>query len=172
MDERQITAEETLRLLARALAPYLADELRRLDTLGQEALNPNYDQRTCVRFVDGLGHQVLVRMIVLFELLQRERVVDSVRLANELGTTPRALSGYLTTPLKRRAKALDLPPPFAGGQGTELYGGIPSPSPDMDPERTHWEDREGIAARMLEAIRSVQHGPHASGRAEQEESRT
>ncbi len=152
MTERPFSAEETLRLLARAIAPYLADELRHLESLEDESLSANYDNKTCQRYVADLGDEVLGRAGVLFRLLANERVVDSLQLAQALGITPRELSGYLTTPLKRRAKALHLSLPFAGGLGTKSYGGIPAPSPDMDPERTHWQDRDGIARRMLGAI--------------------
>jgi hypothetical protein len=144
--------EQALKALARALAPYLADELRGLEELRRASLNPDFDGATCSLFVAGLGEQVRARAAVMFELLRRHGVIDSLQLASALGITPRELSGYLTTPLKRRASALQLPLPFDGGKGTEPYGGVRSPSPDMDPERTHWQDRDGIAERMLAAI--------------------
>lgn len=146
------STEEALRVLAWALAPYLAEELEQLRALEAEALAPDYDLRTCRRFVAELGDEVLPRAETLFRLLSRERVIDSLQLAEALGATPRGLSGFLTTPLKRRAKTLGLPLPFAGGLGAESYGGIMAPSPDMDPQRTHWQDRDGIAKRMLRAI--------------------
>jgi hypothetical protein len=150
--DRSFSSDETLRLLARALAPFMAEELRRLDELERASLDPDYDDPTCERFVGELGEQVRERAGVMFGLLDRQGVIDSVHLASALGITPRELSGYVTTPLKRRAKMLRLPLPFAGGLGSEVYGGIPSPSPDMDAERTHWQDRDGIARRMLKAL--------------------
>jgi hypothetical protein len=152
MEGRPTSPEAALRSLARALAPYIAEELRRLEALERATLSPGFDEATCVRFVEDLGDGVLARARMLFELLDRDGVVDSVALAETVGITPRELSGYLTTPLKRRAAALKLPLPFSGGLGGEQYGGIPSPSPDMDPQRTHWQDRDGIARRMLAAI--------------------
>jgi hypothetical protein len=103
-------------------------------------------------FISELGDSVIERSRTLFELLARQHVVDSTELASALGVTPRALGGYLTTPLKRRANALGLPLPFDGGRGAEPFGGIGTPSPDMDRARTHWEDRDGIAPRMLIAL--------------------
>lgn len=152
MTERFESADETLRSLARALAPYLAEELDRIGELRREALDPGYNERTCRRFVGELGDEVLRRATVLFAALDANGIVDSVGLATALAITPRELSGHLTTPLKRRAKALGLPLPFAGGLGTETYGGIKNPAPDLDPERTHWQDRDGVAKRMLVAI--------------------
>jgi hypothetical protein len=146
------SADQTLKLLARALAPYLREEFRHLEELDSEALDPSYDLQTCRRFVTALGDHVLRRARTLFEILASDGLVDSVRLAALLDVAPRELSGNLTTPLKRRAKALRLRLPFAGGLGTEPYGGILAPSPDMDPDRTHWQDRDGIARRMLNAI--------------------
>lgn len=142
-------------MIARALAPYLAKELRALARVESEGLDPNYDIRTCRRFLAGLGGDVLVRAETLFRLLAGEQVVDSVELAGALGATPRGISGQLTTPLKRRAKSLQLPLPFLGGRGDAPFGGIPSPTPDMDANRTHWADRNGIAARMITAIQEV-----------------
>lgn len=170
--DRPFSSDETLRLLARALAPFMAEELRRIDELERASLDPDYDEPTCKRFVGELGEQVRERAWVMFGLLDRQGVIDSVHLASALGITPRELSGYLTTPLKRRAKALRLPLPFAGGLGSEAYGGIPSPSPDMDAERTHWQDRDGIAGRMLNALKENEEHARSSAvtaRSESEE---
>ncbi len=150
--ERRTSPDAALRSLAQALAPYIAEELRQLEALERETLSPEFDAATCARFVAELGDGVLDRARMLFERLDRDEVVNSVALAETLGITPRELSGYLTTPLKRRAAALKLPLPFSGGLGAEQYGGIRSPAPDMDPQRTHWQNRDGIAGRMLAAI--------------------
>jgi hypothetical protein len=46
-----------------------------------------------------------------------------------------------------------LPLPFDGGEGALPWGGLPSPEPDDDRERTYWQDRNGIADRMVSALR-------------------
>jgi hypothetical protein len=147
------SASQSLRVVAQALAPYVAEELLRLESLATEALDPDYDARTCRRLAGELSDAVLGRAATLFEALAGGGVIDSVTLADRLGVSPRALSGNLTTPLKRRAKALGLPLPFDGGHGDQAYGGISLPSRDMDAQRTHWRDRNGIAERMLNAVR-------------------
>jgi hypothetical protein len=169
MSDLRLSPEETLKLLARALAPYIAEELKRLDALANDELDPNYDARCCRRFVAELGDQVLRRAENFFEALARDGVIDSLSLASLLGVAPRELSGNLTTPLKRRAASLQLSLPFDGGLGGQPYGGIPNPSADMDSDRTHWQDRDGIARRMVAAIQdelAVRHeGAHAPARA-------
>lgn len=157
MEPASTANSSALRALAKALAPYIAEELRQLHALEYESLSPDFDPATCARFSADLGDGVLERAWVFFDLLARDGVTDSVALSGALDITPRELSGYLTTPLKRRAGALRLPLPFSGGRGAEAYGGIRSPSPDMDPQRTHWQDRDGIARRMLSAIEAERH---------------
>ena len=117
-------------------------------------LDPGYDEQTCAEFVVGLGDQVLERSLELFSLLADRNVVDSVALAAALGVAPRAISGHLTTPLKRRAKALKLPLPFGGGEGARTDSGLPEPPPGTNGSRTLWQDRDGVAARMLEAVKT------------------
>jgi hypothetical protein len=143
--------DQAMKALARALAPYLAEELARL-TAAQDASDVNYDAATCARYVAELGTGVLHRAIVLFHVLAREGRTDSLALSAALECRPPALAGSLTTPIKRRAKTLGLPLPFDGGHGSVDFGGISSPRPGDDPGRTFWADRSGIAARMLEAI--------------------
>jgi hypothetical protein len=145
-------SDATLRMLAHSLAPYIRDELRRLDALESQKLDPRFDASTCAEYVLSLGDGVLTRARTLFGLLAGGDAISSVQLAGALEVTPRALSGYLTTPLKRRAKALGLPLPFAGGSGDKPYGGLTSPPADATPDRTYWRDRDGIAQRMLTAI--------------------
>jgi hypothetical protein len=142
--------EELLRRLARVLAPYIADELDRPLTV----LDSGYNDETCRVFVSGLGAGVVERAIVLFERLARDKV-GSVELAELVGVQgPRSIPGALNTALKRRAKELRLPLPFDGGEGALPYGGITHPTPDDDPGRTYWQDRDGIASRMIEALRN------------------
>ncbi len=104
-------------------------------------------------FVEVLGDQVLERGLAFFSLLARAGTVDSVTLAHAIGVAPRAISGHLTTPLKRRAKALKLPLPFFGGEGSRPDSGLPDQPFDIDTSRTHWQDHDGIASRMLSTIR-------------------
>lgn len=130
----------------------MAQELQRLRERADAPLSGDFDATTCAEFVRELGDRVLERARTLFGYLAAGQVVDSIELASALGVTPRALSGHLTTPLKRRARSLNLPLPFDGGRGGESYGGISAPAVDMDPKRTHWKNRNGIAQRMLAAL--------------------
>lgn len=148
----QLSGEDALRALARALAPYLLDEIRGLLAEADRGLDLRYDETTCTVFVEVLGDQVLERALALFSLLAREGIVDSVTLADAISVAPRAISGHLTTPLKRRAKALKLPLPFFGGEGSRPDSGLLDPPPEIDTSRTHWQDHDGIALRMLSAI--------------------
>jgi hypothetical protein len=140
------------------LAPYLAVELKGLlsSELATEGLSADYDERTCAVFVRELGERVVDRAIVLFEAIAQDGRINSAELAELLDARPPQLGALLTTPIKRRAKTLGLPWPFEGGQGDRDYGGIASPQPGDDPGRTYWEDRDGIAERMLQALRERQ----------------
>ena len=70
----------------------------------------------------------------------RKGEVGSIELANALGVdrTP-TIAFVVTTPLKRITSRLSLPWPFDPDTGTD--------------GRTVWRDRDGIAARMVDAIR-------------------
>jgi hypothetical protein len=153
------SADRLLRDLAKLLAPYVAEELER----PRPTVARDYDDATCAIFVSGLGTPVVERALTLFRLLDERGKISSVELAAELGfDTPRAIAGSLTTPLKRRARGLELPLPFLGGEGSKAYGGLPEPAGTDEPGRTHWQDRDGIAQRMLGALRAeVQRRPEA-----------
>jgi hypothetical protein len=133
-----------------------------------------YDGPTCERFVRELPMSLIERSIVLYEALAADGRIDSVELANRLGTTPSVLSGTLTTHLKQRAQKLGLPYPFDGGRGAAGYGGISDPQEGDDPDRTTWADRGGVAARMVQALtterdrRSAQEGSADDDRVEAE----
>jgi hypothetical protein len=146
--------DKGLRVLAKALAPYLATELQKagLADLAPASLQADYDARTCAVFTEGLTPNVLRRAKILFQLIADDGRTDSVTLSAALNASPREIGGSLTTPIKRRAAALGLPLPWDGGRGAEPYGGLPNPRPDDDPQRTYWADRKGIAKRMLKAI--------------------
>ncbi len=146
--------------LARWLTPYIRAEW----DLGSASpgLAADYDALTCAAFVSELGSGVLDTATVLFDALAPEGRISSVELAERLQVArPSSIAGALTTPLKRRAKALGLPLlPFDGGQGfSESYGGLPPKEAEaagLDPERTYWQDRDGIAGRMLNALAEEQ----------------
>jgi hypothetical protein len=144
-------ADRVLRELARLLAPYIAEELER----PRPTVAPTYDEASCALLVSPLGTRVLERALALFGHLAEQERVASVELADLIGAPgPRSIGGMLTSPLKRRAKQLGLPLPFLGGEGSLAYGGIPNPRPEDDPGRTYWQDRDGIAKRMAEALTS------------------
>jgi hypothetical protein len=133
-------AELAARALARWLAPYVAEEL---GLIGQSQPQPSplqsYDDATCAVFVASLGDVVLDNAEVFFARLVEEREIGSLALADAIGVaSPRNIAAVLTTPLKKRAKALSLPFPWAE---------------DARGQRTVWLDRDGIAERMLRAVR-------------------
>jgi hypothetical protein len=137
---------DALRALARALAPYLAEELRGYDLRGRPAdgsLDPDYDSATAARYVEDLGRDVIDRAIELFSALaEPPHRIDSVALAERVGAvSPRDLPGILTTPLKRRADTLGLPWPWLDG---EAHG------------RTIWRERSpGVSARIRDALEAA-----------------
>lgn len=141
-------ADRVLRELARLLAPYIAEELER----PRPIVDVEYDKPTCSLFVNSLGTRVLERALILFGHLAENERLSSFELGAALGAPPRSIGGMLTSPLKRRAKQLGLPLPFLGGEGSLGYGGIPDPRPEDDPARTYWQDKDGIAARMVDAL--------------------
>jgi len=137
---------DALRALARALAPYLAEELRKYNLVGQPveaALDPDYDDATAARYVEDLGRDVTDRAIELFSALaEPPHRIDSVALAERVGAvSPRDLPGILTTPLKRRADALGLPWPWLDGESRG---------------RTIWRERvPGLATRVRNALETA-----------------
>jgi hypothetical protein len=150
-------ADEALRLFARLVAPYVAEELARTAPASTPTPDPgDYSAAGCARFVEALGPTVIERALLFFAALQHEGRIDSLELATLIGTTPRGIAGLLTTPLKRRAKKLRLDaPPWDGGRGAEPFGGI-AEYHGLDPERTYWRDRDGIAERMVAALEGEQ----------------
>jgi hypothetical protein len=133
-------AETAARALARWLAPYVAEELgpeRRSQP--EPSPSPSYDDATCAVFVASLGDVVLENADVFFARLVHEGEIGSLTLADAIGVaSPRNIAAVLTTPLKKRAKALALPLPWAE---------------DAHGQRTVWVDRDGIGERMLHAVR-------------------
>jgi hypothetical protein len=67
-------------------------------------------------FVRGLGTTVLANSKTFFGALAQRGELGSLELAELIGVaTPRNIAAVLTTPLKRRAKALGLPEPWTVG---------------------------------------------------------
>lgn len=132
-------AEVAARALARWLAPYLAEELGL--TRGWQSKPSHvesYDDATCAVYVAPLGDVVLENSEIFFARLEHDGEIGSLALADAIGVaSPRNIAAVLTTPLKKRAKALALPLPWAE---------------DAHGQRTVWLDRENIAARMLQAV--------------------
>jgi hypothetical protein len=114
--------------------------------------DPLYTPETCHDFAQGLSDEVLQRAQRLFQPLGQIGRIDSVQLAEVLGTQPASLGGLLTTPLSRRADALGLPLPY-------VIDRVPGS------RRRVWRDHAGIASRMSVAIRNELdargHGPIA-----------
>ncbi len=132
-------AEVAARALARWLAPYLAEELGLLGSPSRASRSESYDDATCAVYVASLGDVVLDNAEVFFTRLGQEGEIGSLALADAIGVaSPRNIAAVLTTPLKKRAKALSLPLPWAE---------------DAHGQRTVWLDRDNIAERMLRAVR-------------------
>ena len=131
-------AETAARALARWLAPYLEEELGLTQPQPQPSPLESYNEGTCAVFVSSLGDVVLDNAEVFFARLAHEGEIGSLALADAIGVaSPRNIAAVLTTPLKRRARALSLPLPWAE---------------DAHGQRTVWLDREDIAERMLRAV--------------------
>lgn len=123
--------------LARWLAPYVADELKKQ---GFNAIpREDYDEAACAEFAGELGVNSLERAADFFSKLAADGAVDSVAMAQHLMVgTPRNIPSAVTTPIKRIAKRLGLGLPWTEAESTE--------------GRTVWRDRDGIAARMEAAM--------------------
>jgi hypothetical protein len=136
--------------LARWLAPFVADELRKQ---GFNALpRADYDDAACAEMAHELGMNSLNRAGDFFAKLAADGAVDSVTMARHLSVgTPRNISSAVTTPVKRIAKRLGLDVPWTEDENAE--------------GRTVWRDRDGIAARMRSAIDAEREQRHLSSAA-------
>jgi hypothetical protein len=132
-----VEADAAARALARWLAPYLREELGA--TILQGAPERSGDGEENVgEFVSALGDVVVENALTFFGLLAGGGEVTSLQVAEAIGVaTPRNIPAVLTTPLKRRAKALGWDAPWIEG----ALG-----------ERTTWSDRDGLASRMVPAL--------------------
>jgi len=138
-------SEATAREIAEVLAPYVAEVLARSSP--KRPAGPDYDAATCAEFVRDLGQGVLNRAQNFFLLLATHGRVGSLDLALAIGTsTPRNIPANLTNSLKQRARRMNLDVPW--GETVSEDG------------RTVWLDRDGIAARMIEALSAEQHRRH------------
>lgn len=144
--------DDFLRKLAELLKPHL-DELGGTATLTPPTgpqFSPDYDEDTCRVYVTELGQGVLNRAQDFFSQLFEHGQIDSVRLAEVMNiSTPRYIPANMTNSLKQRAVAMDLPRPWKDGN-------------TPDGSRTVWHDRDGIAERMVAAIRNEQQRRHDS----------
>ncbi len=122
--------------LAKWLAPYLAEELKRLDAT-------DYDDTVCAEYVRELGQGVLNKAGTFFGVLEHHGRVGSLELAQAIGTdTPKNIPANLTNSLKQRAAAMGRPRPWDEAKD--------------DDNRTVWLDRDGIAERMRDAVMNEQ----------------
>lgn len=151
-----------LRALAKALAPYIAEELG----LGSPALSARvsdeaWDDDQIREYVEELTPEVAARAVSFFGLLKQgslsSKALDRLE---EPGHNPdrppaepdrpwlgeadaRHLAGLVTTPLSRRAAALGLPAPFER---------------EVRRSETVWRDSLGLAERLeLELQRRLRH---------------
>jgi hypothetical protein len=131
-------ADAAARAIAAWLTPYIAAEL------GGEApvladRPEDYDTRTCREFVSTLGDKVLRNSRTFFSAIVDRGEVGSLELASLMGVgSPRNIPAILTTPLKRRAKAM--------GRGNPWRESVDHTN------RTVWVSKDGVAKRMLSAV--------------------
>jgi hypothetical protein len=137
MSSATLPSEQFGRELARWLAPYVAEELRR-QTHAEDPDAFTADQ--CRELAHALGVNSLHRSREFFIRLDADGSVDSLTMATFIGVgTPRNIPSAVTTPIKRIAKRLGF--------------GLPWDEEVNIDDRTVWRDRDGIAGRMLKAIR-------------------
>ena len=102
-------ADAAARALAAWLAPYVAAELGGATAAVPLADAAAYDDAACAEFVHTLGDTVLRNADVFFTALDERGQIGSLELAERLGVgSPRNIPAVLTTPLKRRARAMGL----------------------------------------------------------------
>jgi hypothetical protein len=101
----------------------------------------DYDASSCGVLARELGAGPLKASEVMFGLLDKKGEVGSIELGKALGTARTPIIAFVvTTPLKRISSRLGLAWPFDVDTG-----------PDG---RTLWRDRDGIAGRMVDAVRA------------------
>lgn len=101
-----------------------------------------YDRATCERFLEGhhLGDSVLQRARIFFGQIAEQGEINSKDLVWALDLKgPTSIPANLTNPLKKSARRLGIEEPWTWAE-------------TPDGTRTIWQDRDGIAARMVEVI--------------------
>lgn len=135
--------EAALRSLARAIAPYVAEELGRESP--PEAKSREYDDDSMRELVRGLKPEVILGGVELFHALSEgPHQIDSVTLADRTGLSPTALSGKILRPVRQRARELRLPDPW------DEVG--------RKSGRTIWADRDDTARRLYEVFHEASQG--------------
>ena len=152
-----VLSEEAGRALAAWLAPYLAEQLGSAvdPEAGREVVEGSaggYTNEAVAEFVRGLGGKVLVNSRLFFAAMNERSRVGSLEVARMVGvSSPRLVPSVLTTPLKRRAKAMGLPLPWRSGADHE--------------DRTLWFPIDDLAERFVKAIDAeleMRNGEHRS----------
>lgn len=142
-------SEEAARALAAWLAPFIAKELGLTDRsrggvgglplVADADVAAAYTPEVCSSFVSALGEKVLLNATTFFHALTKDGEIGSLQLAEMIGVgSPRNIPAVLTTPLKRRAKALRLPMPW-----------VESTTPD---DRTLWIGIDGLTRLMFHTL--------------------
>jgi hypothetical protein len=112
------------------------------------------DVAACREFIALFGESVRDSAERFFTALDREGRLSSADVCRVLGCEPKTIGARLTRWIRQRARELNCSLPYDGGLGEEYYGGIRRPRPGDDPQVTYYEDRDGIARMMVEALRS------------------
>jgi hypothetical protein len=139
-----MTADALLEDFVDLIAPKLAQRgfVRSGDPVSVPGVSADYDAQTCARFLEGahLGDSVLERARIFFGAIAEDGEIAAPDLVAALELKgSRSLPANLTTPLKKSAWRLGIDVPWAQAE-------------TPDGTRTIWRDRDGVAARMVEAI--------------------
>lgn len=113
----------------------------------------------CAQFVRSLPETVQPRAAAFFAMLEREGRMGSPEVADLLECKRSGIGGLLTRWIREAARTNDWPLPYEGGLGEEPYGGIASPRASDDRGVTYYIDRDGNAARIVEAARRIGRNP-------------
>jgi hypothetical protein len=138
-------AKELAAELFPELTPLIGAHFGLMPGGGQIVITPGFNDYTCQVFVQKFNDTVLTNGELFFTELEKSGEIGSLGLTQAIGVArPSDIPFVLTTPLKRRTKAI--------GLGKQVPW-TPATSPDG---RTVWRDRDGIAGRMVKAIKQEQ----------------